>query len=166
MNKQIVVLFTYLGLASLFFSGGCAIEVENPGKPDKGESSEKANHIPSPDVATSRDGAGSSPQAGPDTFGPCRYTVERKAAGSSGLDGAIVRISQVGAASQAEMFVYVDNQLGYVNVNDVAFSSSGLDPGNYTFVVSRPEVESCSVSIEVKSSDISNKLEIAVQLDD
>lgn len=158
MSLLIRLLLTCFAFVAFCGTSGCAVEVENPGKPT---SDKKDSMVPASDR-----GISSSPNSSPEVFAPCSYTLGRKAAGSSGLEGAIVRIEDSPASSQAEMFVYVGEQSGYINVKDVAFAPSGVPAGSYAFVVTRPAVASCSVTILVSPSDIAEKIEISVRLDD
>ncbi len=165
MNQLTVLLFTILGYAALCGASGCAIEVENPGKPNasivpKRDEPDSAN-VPASDKAISP-----SPNSSPEVFAPCSYTIERNGVGSSGLNGATVRIIETAASSQTDMFVYIAEQSRYVNVRDVAFTPTALPAGNYSFVVTRPERENCSIVIQINTSDIEDKIELSVRLND
>lgn len=168
MNQLTVLLFTILGYAALCGASGCAIEVENPGMPTsnkRGSIGGTGDSADSPQN-TSAPSDGNVPKGAPDSVSACSSEVERKSTGSSGLDGAIVRIAESAASSQAEVFVYIAEQSRYVNVRDVAFTPTGVPAGNYSFVVTRPERENCSIVIQINTSDIEDKIELSVLLND
>jgi len=169
MIQLIRLVLTCFGFIAFCGASGCAVEVENPGKPtsDKKNSVSPNNGEPDSAHAPTSDGAIiPSPNSSPEVFAPCSYTIERNGVGSSGLDGAIVRIAETVASSQADMFVYIDEQSRYINARDVAFAPTGVPAGNYSFVVTRPERENCSVVIQINSSDIEDKIELSVRLND
>lgn len=169
MSQLIRLVLTCSGFVAFCSASGCAVEVENPGKPSSEKieaiGPKKGDDVPG-DAPVSDRAISPLPNSSPEVFAPCSSTLERKGAGSSGLDGAIVRITETGASSQTAMFVYVLEQSRYINVRDVAFASTGVPAGNYSFVVTRPERESCSVVIQINSSDIEDKIELSVQLND
>lgn len=143
--------------------GGCAVVVENPGKPTGGEP-EKTNARPtSGSVETSEDAA-DSPSGKSDPYPNCSASVQRSEVGRSGVSGAILRLSSADDASGAQMFVFVNEQVGQANVRDVVFTGRNIPAGRYQLIISRPSAGMCSMEAEVLDSDITYQIIIEVSL--